>query len=73
MQCATLSPLLCNIYTCEICKYANNRNVNILQFADDIVLYSRNYNLEIAIDNMNKSLFQLLQYYNGRLHLKINP
>ncbi|CAF4948613.1 unnamed protein product [Pieris macdunnoughi] len=73
MQGATLSPLLYNIYTSEICKYVNNRNVNILQFADDIVLYSSNYNLEIAIDNMNKSLFQLLQYYNYCLHLKINP
>ncbi|CAH2088263.1 unnamed protein product [Euphydryas editha] len=73
MQGATLSPLLYNIYTSEICKYVNNRNVNILQFADDIVFYSSNYNLEIAIDNMNQSLFQLLQYYNDRLHLKINP
>lgn len=73
MQGATLSPLLYNLYTCEICKYVNTRDVNILQFADDIVLYSSNRNLPIAIENINKALNQLSLYYNHKLHLKINP
>lgn len=72
MQGATLSPLLYNIYTSEICKFVNS-NVDILQFADDIVLYSSNYNVEIAIDNINRALSQLFHYYNDVLHLKINP
>lgn len=73
MQGATLSPLLYNIYTSEICKFVNNNDVNILQFADDIVIYSSNYNLGMAIDNVNMALSQLYNYYNDILHLKINP
>lgn len=53
MQGAGLSSLLYNTYTSEICKSVNS-NVDILQFADDIVLYNSNYNVEIAIDNINK-------------------
>lgn len=73
MQGATLSPLLYNLYTSEICKYVNTSNVNILQFADDLVLYSVNYNVDIAVNNVNIALGQLYKYYMEELDLKINP
>lgn len=72
MQGATLSPLLYNLYTAEICKYVNTLGVNILQFADDIVLYSSHQDLQVAIDNINRALRQLTDYYNTKLHLQIN-
>lgn len=72
MQGATLSPLLYNLYTCEICKYVDTENVNILQFADDLVLYSTHSSLSIAIQNINAALNQLNRYYGDILHLKIN-
>lgn len=72
MQGATLSPLLYNLYTHEILKYVNNNNVNILQFADDIVLYSVNMNLDLAKQHINLALSKLHAYYNNRLKLTIN-
>lgn len=72
MQGATLSPLLYNLYTCEICKYVDSSCVNILQFADDLVLYCSHRDLQVAIDYMNRALNQLQTYYNDKLHLKIN-
>lgn len=72
MQGATLSPLLYNIYTCQILQYVTEDNVQILQFADDLVLYSVNRNVNIAINNLNKALTQLYQYYNGKLKLNIS-
>lgn len=73
MQGATLSPLLYNLYTSEICKYVINDNVNILQFADDIVVYSIHKNLDMAIISVNSALCQLHSYYEDKLNLKINP
>ncbi|XP_045511777.1 uncharacterized protein LOC123706554 isoform X1 [Pieris brassicae] len=72
IQGATLSPLLYNLYTCEICKYVNTKNVNILQFADDLVLYSSDVNLTVAIENVNTALRQLNNYYQHTLKLIIN-
>lgn len=46
---ATLLHLLRNFYTCEICKCMNTKDVKILEFADDLVLYSSNVNFSIAI------------------------
>lgn len=72
MQGATLSPLLYNLYTSEICKYVNIKDVNILQFADDLVFYCSHADLQTSIQNINLALEQLNNYYNYRLHLKIN-
>ncbi|CAK1554063.1 unnamed protein product [Leptosia nina] len=72
MQGATLSPLLYNLYTCEICKYVDTKNVNILQFADDLVLYSSDLNLTLAVEKVNTGLRQLNNYYQHRLNLKVN-
>ncbi|KAH9636876.1 hypothetical protein HF086_010657 [Spodoptera exigua] len=73
MQGATLSPLLYNIYTSQICKYVNMDNVNILQFADDLVVYSVHNDIDLAIANINNALSQLYHYYNNKLRLNINP
>lgn len=72
MQGSILSPLLFNLYVCEILQYVNIENVNILQFADDIILYSSHSSLDSAINNINKALDQLNFYYSNRLHLKVN-
>ncbi|RVE50533.1 hypothetical protein evm_004862, partial [Chilo suppressalis] len=73
MQGATLSPLLYNLYTSEILKYVNTDHVNILQFADDLLLYSINQNMNIAQNNINTALEQLHAYYCNKLKLQISP
>lgn len=73
MQGATLSPLLYNLYTSEILKYINVPGVKILQFADDLLLYSINQNIDIAKANINKALSQLYSYYHSKLKLEISP
>lgn len=73
MQGATLSPLLYNLYTSDINSFVNSSNVNILQFADDLVIYSINSNLDVAKAHINNALNELYVYYNNYLHLKINP
>lgn len=72
MQGATLSPLLYNLYTSEIFKYVNTSNINILQFADDLVLYSIDRNIEVACNNINSALNQLSEYYSNKLKLEIS-
>lgn len=72
MQGAILSPILYNLYTSEICKYVNTNLVNILQYADDLVLYAVDNNLKRAEYTLNDALKQLQLYYNNRLNLDIN-
>lgn len=71
MQGATLSPLLYNLYTSQINKYVTS-DVKILQFADDILIYNVNRNVNIAIINLNKALHELYLYYGKKLKLNIN-
>ncbi|KAI5637222.1 reverse transcriptase (RNA-dependent DNA polymerase) domain-containing protein [Phthorimaea operculella] len=53
MQGSTISPLLYNLYTCQICKYLTVNNVKFLQFADDIVVYTVHKDVNIAVNNLN--------------------
>lgn len=73
MQGATLSPLLYNVYVSEILKYVITPGVNIFQFADDLLLYSINQNVETAATNINNALNQLYSYYHTKLKLEISP
>ncbi|CAK1581898.1 unnamed protein product [Parnassius mnemosyne] len=72
MQGATLSPLLYNLYTSQILKYVDTSQVKILQFADDLLLYSENQNINTAINRINTALAQLHLYYSNILKLEIS-
>ncbi|CAG4925468.1 unnamed protein product [Colias eurytheme] len=54
-QGSVLSPLLYNIYTYDLEKSLND-TVKILQYADDIVMYSVNNSLEEACNSLNSNL-----------------
>lgn len=73
MQGSVLSPLLYNLYTSQLCEYVNMHNVQILQFADDLVLYSKHKSLFTAKKQLNQSLQELKILYKDKLKLKINP
>ncbi|CAF4911295.1 unnamed protein product [Pieris macdunnoughi] len=72
MQGATLSPLLYNLYTSQILDYVNIPQVKILQFADDLLLYSENQSLNIAVNSINTALNKLQTYYRIFLKLEIS-
>ncbi|KAG7311010.1 hypothetical protein JYU34_003863 [Plutella xylostella] len=73
MQGATISPLLYNIYTSQINKYLTLTNVKFLQFADDLLIYTVNRNVNIAVNNLNDALEQVHSFYFGKLKLNISP
>jgi ribonuclease HI len=75
MQGATLSPLLYLLYTAEIHRYVNLTmyDVKVLQYADDLVLYSSNRFLLNAQNVINNALQELNFYYNMKLKLDLNP
>lgn len=73
MQGATISPLLYNIYTSQISKYLTMANIKHLQFADDLVLYTVNKDVNIGIHNLNVALTNLYNLYSTKLKLNINP
>lgn len=73
MQGATISPLLYNLYTSQIEKYLNISNIRYLQFADDLLVYTVNRDINIGISNMNLAMAQLYRFYNIKLKLKISP
>ena len=54
-QGSVLSPLLFNIYVSDLENSVNN-NCEILQFADDILLYIKNKDISIAAGSLNVSL-----------------
>lgn len=72
MQGATLSPLLYNLYTSQILNFVDTSKVKILQFADDLLLYSESQNLDTAVQNMNTALNQLHSHYSNTLKLDIS-
>lgn len=71
MQGSTISPLLFNLYTSQINKYLTNTSVKCLLFADDIVVYTINRNINMAIQSLNNGLNQIHRFYNY-LKLDIN-
>lgn len=71
MQGACLSPLLYNLYTSQISNYIND-DVNILQFADDILVYCINREIVNAQNIVNRALQQLYLYYTNTLKLNMN-
>lgn len=73
MQGATISPLLYNLYICQLNNCLKNENVQVLQFADDIVVYSVNKNVNIAINSVNSSLIKIHEFYYNKLLLNISP
>lgn len=54
-QGSVLSPLLYNIYTYDL-EIALNSSVNILQYADDLLLYSSDASLDHACNKLSSSL-----------------
>lgn len=71
MQGACMSPLLFNLYTSQIINFIPH-NTSILQFADDVLIYTINRNIKSAETNINLALQQLNLFYSLNLKLKIN-
>lgn len=71
MQGSTLSPILYNLFCSQILKYVKS-DVKILQFADDLVIYSVDRIKAVALHKINTALIQLNQYYTDILNLNIN-
>ncbi|XP_073967390.1 uncharacterized protein [Choristoneura fumiferana] len=57
-QGSVLSPLLYSLYTHDLDE-AVSPFCNILQYADDIALYSSSHSVEVATCNLNQALFYL--------------
>jgi len=60
-----LSPLLFNIYLREISSRLHS-DTNILQYADDIVLYSWNPNISLAHESISNSLSSVREFLGSR-------
>lgn len=71
MQGSTISPLLYALYTSQINRYLAGSSVKCLLFADDIVVYSVNKDVNIAIRDLNRGLSQIHNFYDS-LKLTIN-
>lgn len=69
-QGSVLSPILYNIYTYDLDSSLNN--ISILQYADDLLLYTNNSSIETACSTMNDSLILLKRWLdcNG---LELSP
>lgn len=70
-QGSVLSPILFNLYLREIGK-SLDEGTEILQFADDIVLISRNENLNASIESLQTSVNKINKYLLRR-NLEISP
>ncbi|RVE41320.1 hypothetical protein evm_014034 [Chilo suppressalis] len=71
MQGACLSPILYNLYSSRL-MHRITSNIKILQFADDLLLYSVDRNIGLAQSKLNLALQQLQTYYENELKLSIN-
>ena len=60
-QGSPLSPILFNIYTHNL-KYAISDKIEILQYADDIVLLADGAHIPTLVDQMNNSLMSLAEW-----------
>ncbi|CAG9790271.1 unnamed protein product [Diatraea saccharalis] len=72
-QGATLSPLIYLLYTSQIHRFVSIPQLSVLQYADDIVLYTSNKNLLQAESTLNEALRHFHSYYKDKLKLDINP
>lgn len=73
MQGATISPLLYNLYTSQINQYLKQTDVKFLQFADDLLIYTVNRNVNIAVHSLNVALTEIHHFYCNKLKLNISP
>ena len=58
-QGSCLSPILFNIYMSFIVNHLNSVGARCLVYADDIVIFSRNLDIDLAIYSLNNSLSSL--------------
>lgn len=73
MQGATISPLLYNLYTSQINQFLTMPNIKFLQFADDLLVYTVNKDVNIGVHQLNNALEQLFNLYSNKLKLNISP
>lgn len=62
-QGSILSPLLFIIYTYDI--FSVSYNSTLLQYADDLVIYSSSKDLDSSIINLDMSIFSLIEYLDN--------
>lgn len=72
-QGATLSPLIYLLYISQLHSFVSVPKLSVLQYADDIVLYTSNRNLLQAELTLNEALRQLYLFYKVKLKLDVNP
>lgn len=63
-QGSVLSPLLFNLYTYDLDKCVDSF-CNVLQYADDLALYSSSSSLDNAVDNLNSALSYLKDWLDA--------
>jgi ribonuclease HI len=73
MQGATLSPLIYILYIAQLHSFLPTNTLSVLQYADDIVLYTTSRNILVAQNTINDGLTNLYQYFKETLKLDINP
>lgn len=64
LQGSPLSPLLFNIYMMGLDEFNSNK-VNILQFADDILIISSGKNIQMCINNIQERTNRINMYLNN--------
>lgn len=62
-QGAILSPLLYSIYTNKIESCIKDMSVDILQYADDIIIYSKHKNKNVALNNIQMAINKLINVF----------
>ena len=68
-QGAILSPVLYNIYTSDITKNLNKQKINILQYADDIAIYTTSNAAELRVNILEEAVLTLV---NNLQEIKLN-
>ncbi|KAL4152897.1 hypothetical protein QTP88_000730 [Uroleucon formosanum] len=64
-QGSCLSPILFNLYMSFIIKHLNTLGHNCLVYADDIVIFSHNRSIDVAVTSMNNALDSLQNALNS--------
>lgn len=70
-QGSVLSPLLFNLYTFDL-EQCTNSFANLLQYADDVVLYKSSRTLSEASSSLNSALYYLSAWLEDH-HLSLSP
>lgn len=68
-QGSILGPILYSIYTTIIESYVTNDDIEVLQFADDIVIYTSSKCLVTAAEKIQNSLYKIEEVFN-KLNMK---